>query len=741
MGTKLLTNLLYSEHFSNTYQVGIMDSSFSGTGTVIKLATGLVIEYESQSDERYSPIKGSKATIPIIVEDSTLETYLTNTLLRGEEERFIVYILKNGSLFWVGYVLQDLCQVQDISYPTIYNIVATDGLARLKDLTFSSAESGATESVNEQIYKILQKTPLYNYLTTATDSLYSNSINWYEANMPAVSSTTDPLAQTFINTKCLCNTNEKTGLKAISYYEALEEILLTFNARILLSGGIFRIVSVNLYEKSNILYERVYQKNGTYKSTSSPSWSETIDQTTQWASSGQNQWQYYPAVREITRQVNIEKSKNLLDPTLDITSTSRTFPNVYGGSPRVLRFRGTFEIQTYATTLGATGVHGLVFEFYIKVGGYYLEKPVNSNVATWSTTSTDRYYYRVNVTTTTAKVDLSFLTPDLPSGLLTGCEIEITGVTSLLGLAFDVAQLDVLLDTNNDDILATFKGQNTASFINSKDYKLPDARFADSTDINANYRILTGANLAGASLSSAWSVDKTGATYQLNYLLILEIFAGQNIPNPRYQGMFTTQAQPHFKVRYNSEAYIINGVKYDLLGDFYDGEWFKIQVNSSAFTQIENGTATVDRNQSQYVAATTGDGQTSVGDGIIRFNGERQFAQLNGDLAAGTITSITVNNLTQNVKEGDKIILFPNIGTDTILLEASADASIGATSISIVSYSLAVDILDNSPIYFPIQSPVINYLRLDSNFPTSDPHIFGVAWWDTSNHNLKISNG
>jgi hypothetical protein len=270
---------------------------------------------------------------------------------------------------------------------------------------------------------------------------------------------------------------------------------------------------------------------------------------------------------------------------------------------------------------------------------------------------------------------------------------------------------------------------------------LPDARFADSTDINANYRILTGANLAGASLSSAWSVDKTGATYQLNYLLILEIFAGQNIPNPRYQGMFTTQALPHYKIRYNSEAYIINGVKYDLLGDFYDGEWFKIQVNSSAFTEIENGTATVDRNQSQYVAATTGDGQTSVGDGIIRFNGERQFAQLNGDLAAGTITSITVNNLTQNVKEGDKIILFPNIGTDTILLEASANASIGATSISIVSYSLAVDVLDNSPIYFPIQSPVINYLRLDSNFPTSDPNIFGVAWWDTSNHNFKISNG
>jgi hypothetical protein len=85
--------------------------------------------------------------------------------------------------------------------------------------------------------------------------------------------------------------------------------------------------------------------------------------------------------------------------------------------------------------------------------------------------------------------------------------------------------------------------------------------------------------------------------------------------------------------------------------------------------------------------------------------------------------------------------LFPNIGTDTILLEASADAAIAATSISIVSYSLAVDILDNSPIYFPIQSPVINYLRLDSNFPTSDPNIFGVAWWDTSTKHMKISNG
>lgn len=741
MGTKLITNLLYSQHFSNTYQVGVIDTSFSSTGTVIKLATGLTIEYESQSDERFSPIKGSKATIPIIVEDSTLENYLTNTLLVGEEERFIVYILKNGSIFWAGFVLQDLCQIQDISYPRVFNIVATDGLARLKNLVYTSAEAGGTSSINDIIYSILQKTPLYQYLVNSTDSFYSNSINWYEANMPAVSSTTDPFAQTFINKKCLCDTDDKKGLTAISYYQALEEILLTFNARILLSGGIFRIVTVNLYEKSNILYERVYQKNGAYKSTSSPSWSESIDQINQWVASGQNQWQYYPAIRQITRDVNVEKSKNLIEPTIDLTQSLQSFSDVVGGGGNVLRFRGTFDVITNALTLGATGTQGITFEFRIKVGAYYLQKAVNSNVATWTTTSTDRYYYRVNVTSTNAKVDLYFVTPDLPSGTLGGCEIEITDVTSSLSLSIDVSQIDALLDTNSDLVLITYSGKNTASYINSKDYTLPDARFADSTDTNANYRILTGSNIGTAALSTAWSVDKTGTTYKLNYLLILEIFGGQSTPNPRYQGMIITQANPHFKIRYNSEAYIINGVKYDLLGDFYDGEWFKIQLNSSAFNQIENGTGIVDRTQTQFVASGTSDGQTNAGDGIIRFNGERQFAQLDGNLAAGTITSLTVKNLNQKVLQGDKIVIFPNMGTDIIQLEASADASIGATTINVTSYSLSQDVLDNSPIYFPIQSPVINYLRLDDNFPTSDPGIVGVAWHDTSNHNIKISNG
>jgi hypothetical protein len=71
MNTPLYTTgNLKSAHYDNEWMVEIHDTEREGDNRFITLATGLKLDYESQSDDRFTPIKGSKLTVPLLVENS-----------------------------------------------------------------------------------------------------------------------------------------------------------------------------------------------------------------------------------------------------------------------------------------------------------------------------------------------------------------------------------------------------------------------------------------------------------------------------------------------------------------------------------------------------------------------------------------------------------------------------------------------------------------------------------------------
>ena len=734
-----------SDEYNNEYDVDILDmQGVYSSAFRFNIGTDFSLNYNSQSDERFSPIKGSDLSLPIIIQNANQENIILSQMLNSVsfgEDRWLVKVNKNGDLFWVGVVVFDLWQRSDSSYPYTINVVATDGLARLKELEFTDMLNNNIESVGSIIQKILLKTPLYQVLN-AGDPFYSNSINWYDTNMPAVTSTTDPLEQSFIRRWALVDIdNEDTNKnKAISYYEALETLVQQFNARILLSDGIFRIVSINQYDKTNILYERVYDESGNYLSTSSPSWNTNINQSTSWVTSGANQWQYYPAIRSIYRRFYLGKSSNLLDPTQNLF-TARTFNDQFGGS--VLRLQSYWQVNTTSgSALATTATQTVIMEFKVRCGSYYLKRTLNTTSASWTTNSADRYYVGVVVQLGQNKFELSFVTPTLPSGTHTPCNIQLMSAVSSLNNTIQVGSLQLYLDNGANDEWLNFSANNTNNLINSKTYELPDARIGKGLDYGSNSMMFTGANLAAALPTDLWSVDKTGTTYDINALLVKEIFAGQSVPSPKYQGEIRTNASPHFKLTYNSEKYIINGVSYNLLTDTYSGEWFAVKLNSTNFDLEDNGVGNY-QSQSFNIGESIGNTEFTIRatqEGVIRLNNERKLGRTTSNISGAT-TSISVSAITQDVKDGDKLMLCPILGEIIYTLEVTANANSGATSISVVSFTPSELIEAGASIMFPIQSPVINYLRLDSNFPTSDPHIDGVAWWDTSNHHMKISNG
>ena len=443
MNTPLYTtDNLKSAHYNNNWRVDIIDRDRNGDNTKITLGTGLKLDYESQSDDRFTPIKGSKLTIPLLVEDTALESFINDELLNNDVEgegRYLVALYKNDELFWGGCILGDLCQKNDESFPYVFSMVATDGLARLKEYEFKLiANNNYGTNLGEYVFRCLFHTPLYDLLNTG-DKFYSSSINWYDSAFGAINDTSDPLKLTQVNTWAFVDVATDTNKenKALSYYDVLEQILLLFNCRILLSGGYFRIVSLNLYDKGAIPNERIYSLENNFISGNSVNWSDTIDQETSWAASGQNIWQYFPAIRDLSRKYKTDINGNLLNPSQDITY-AQGFAPIKLEDHTKLNFKASFLLTyntSFATTLQPQNVI-VTGKFKMRVGNQYLKSNPATKQFSWDSSSSSVFYldYAIPFKPTsiysgaaaTQIVSFNITTPELFGGALVSTNFAIS---------------------------------------------------------------------------------------------------------------------------------------------------------------------------------------------------------------------------------------------------------------------------------------------------------------------------
>ena len=151
----------FKSDLNNEYKIEIHDSDFVGVVESFNVSgDGFSINYDGQTDNIVSPIIGSKCEISAYNNTSTFDNLITDLKLY-QEKRFFVRIYKQrdwveyfkarviadggtlesmsclladvealgGSnqmdLFWTGVIMQDLIEIEDISKPNIFNIVAT----------------------------------------------------------------------------------------------------------------------------------------------------------------------------------------------------------------------------------------------------------------------------------------------------------------------------------------------------------------------------------------------------------------------------------------------------------------------------------------------------------------------------------------------------------------------------------------------------------------------------------------
>jgi len=239
---------------------------------------GAQISYETESqDDKNSPILTSKLTIPIMVENDTMKIALTNFRSSLAEKSIWATIRRgtSGSYIWCGYVIQDLDQQEDLSYPYVNTLTAIDGISTLKEVPFLRETNSDTGSVptfpyvrsdtwdNAGYKEIIGTTSSWivrlldnvGQLLAADDTggelenyTIQTSFNWWNEEMGTPAAGTDPLALMKLSMRPFYTEAENGTYTVPNVYEVLKAFCINFNMRVLYWNHRFNFIQIGEYK-------------------------------------------------------------------------------------------------------------------------------------------------------------------------------------------------------------------------------------------------------------------------------------------------------------------------------------------------------------------------------------------------------------------------------------------------------------------------------------------------------------
>ena len=419
------------------------------TTSEVKLGTGgPIISYDTDNEDRFSPIISSNCVIPLVIESSIQETFVKQLREVYNERDVYVHLYRATEAqhstvkpLWSGFVLMDLSSTPDEFYPYDFKITAVDGLGLLKDIDFVKPTTRrANEYIQADMYygpgrftywlkEILLKTGASTTVEgSSQDYEFTTAINWYESLMPNTSQSTDP----FYITKCsvgMFHTKTDDGVYEVTNcYEVLKELLKHWGARITYWKGQFWIVQIpqyitpdsGTYINPDNVNTRTYDKSGTFIGSSD--------------NLGDSYWTRYQLnIGDIDGGIQklTGTNVNYLPQIREVRANNISFGggNRYGGFPR--EFAGNSApdeiiFQDQITDASDSDSFNLVIPlnvnvengnpFYMKIlFNFYCTDLTNTYYLQYDTTLTHKYYWvDISQWTTLVKAptwDSGFISP------------------------------------------------------------------------------------------------------------------------------------------------------------------------------------------------------------------------------------------------------------------------------------------------------------------------------------------
>ena len=191
------------------YKIEIHDTDWLGGIYEFNVASdGFTLTYRGETDDIVSPIIGSELSLPCYSNSGQFTTFI-NDLRSYQESRFRVVVYRSEShtrravgdglvfeplldeidettyqFWWCGWIIQDAITIEDASQPFLYEIVANDGIGRLANIDYTTANNitqsgfGLTRST-DLVINILSDAGLSD-LFDSSDVFLETSVDWWE---------------------------------------------------------------------------------------------------------------------------------------------------------------------------------------------------------------------------------------------------------------------------------------------------------------------------------------------------------------------------------------------------------------------------------------------------------------------------------------------------------------------------------------------------------------------------------
>ena len=264
-----------------SYKLEIWDTHWAGSVQDFKIGEAAVISYDSGGDEKLNPIICSSLDFGIMVQDATMAAWIALMKTNSYTEKDVYCTLTKTNPtdveMWGGYLIMDLGNEEDASFPYEVKMKFIDGLSLLKDVDFipepsiyqtpysytntwmyppNNDNNGVHQTPKYWLAKILLNAGLSSSANLGSDYRIVTANNWYNEEHGGMANwqNQDPLRNTQHSGRQFYKLagdsdvlTQSSKVTAMTCYDALQAICSTWGLRCVYYKSTVFFIQVGLY--------------------------------------------------------------------------------------------------------------------------------------------------------------------------------------------------------------------------------------------------------------------------------------------------------------------------------------------------------------------------------------------------------------------------------------------------------------------------------------------------------------
>lgn len=617
MSTIRYEGSFYSAYTSKEYTVSIYDTS----GSFVKKEVTIIdceLSYLAGDETRFDTVMTAELTTKLLINDSDLDNFIED-IAGAPEGRFIV-VLKEGNNFeFIGYMLPDLAEQEDVPIEVGYQFTlkATDGLARLKDIEYLIPGIPYLDmsSMITIILRCLNKlTEVTGFYGTKSDFLKTR-INWH-SDKYTYANTIDPFLNSRMPDRAFYTRDTKGNIKYNSCFEVLTKICRAWGARMMYSNGSFWITQVNELANGGSLKYFTYTKTGTQTSETLNlliTQDQNSPDTTDVLRLSGGLFRFFPPLKFVEVDYKHIATENLL--------AGYTWSDFIGTNPQLVaqvddQF-GTARIATslllsyraenFTTPPGDIGLW-FVFNITVQVNGAYLNRQVyfingypEYGSIGWSGSATNGYQIAVYVPSSlqTYYQNVFFVSENISGSGDLIFDVYLHSVYDNAGNIINTPVATYTWGADNIVVEHLYEGTFSAQsdirrFVATNDFTTNSAVqrittfIGDGIGLNSPGHLQVKDDTAAWVLAEDWRVGNSGSYIPFSALLAQEFIRGQLTPVRKWEGthinMNGALLRAHNVINRTDGKLVMMSGTFRLGRDEVSGQWFYLNTASSGWT-------------------------------------------------------------------------------------------------------------------------------------------------------------